>query len=148
VRPATVARPIELRPVVLTAAAPRFEAPLDAGPVAGWLADSYLVRSADLPCGRTLVHVLFDGSAAGELRVGRDSAEWATERPDVASSLACPPPAPWSSWFPAEGRFLGHHYRGRGRAATPVAARTIVLERDPTLPPETAVALFHLAVER
>lgn len=146
--PSTVARPIEARPVVLTADAPRFEAALSGDEVVAWTADSYLVRSAELPCGETLVRVRLDGAAAGELRVGRDSAEWAAERPDVAATLACRPPEPWSSWFPAAGRFLGHHYRGRGRAAAPIAARTIVVERSPELPPETAVALFHLALER
>ncbi|MCB9378294.1 MAG: hypothetical protein H6511_05955 [Holophagales bacterium] len=148
VRPAAVARPIETRPVVLTAAAPRFEATLPEGEVGGWVVDSYLVRSTGLGCGRTLATVRFDATAAGELEIGRDSAEWAAERRDVAPTLACPAPPAWSSWFPGEGRFLGHHFRGRGRLAAPIAARRVVVERDPTLPPETAVAIFHLAVER
>ncbi len=147
-RPAAIARPIAARPVVLTAASPRFEAELGGDPVGGWVLDSYLVQSAALPCGRALVHVRLDDVWAGTLAVGRDSAEWAAARGDVAAALACPAPSPWSSWFPASGRFLGHHYRSRGRLAWPTPARRIVLERDPTLPPATAVALFHLAIER
>ena len=131
--PTVVARPIAAQPVVLTAAAPRFEAALGGEPIGGWVLDSYLVQSTSLTCGRALVQIRIDGAPAGVLQVGRDSAEWAAARSDVAAALACPSPPAWSSWFPASGRFLGHHYRSRGRLTEPTAARRIVLERDPTL---------------
>lgn len=113
--------------------------------------DSYLIRSVELACGTPIasVRVEADGAAfEAPLAVGRDSAEWAADRADVAALLACPPPAPWTSWLPAAGRFLGHHYRARVRLELPVAARRLVIERSPALPEATALALFHVAVER
>ena len=146
-----VERVIETQPVVLSAAAPRFEAALDGAAIGALVLDSYLTRSVDLPCGTPLARVrveLDGGTFEAPLEVGRDSAEWAAERPDVAAALACPAPAPWTSWLPGDGRFLGHHYRARLRLDRPLAARRLVIERAATLPAATQVVLFHLAAER
>jgi hypothetical protein len=83
-----------------------------------------------------------------DLEVGRDSAEWAAERPDVAAALACPAPSPWSSWLPAAGRFFGHHYRARLRLDPPLPVVRLVIERATDLPDATTLALFHVATER
>jgi len=147
-RPLVLERPVDNRPVVLSAAAPRFETALSGEPVGGWVIDSYLVESAALPCGRRLATVTLEGGEPVPLTLGRDSGEWASDRADVAATLTCPPPPPWTSWVPAEGRFFGHHYRSRARLATPRAAHRLVVERDPTLPPGVTIALFQVATER
>jgi hypothetical protein len=147
-RPLVLERPVDTRPVVLSAAAPRFETALSGEPVGGWVIDSYLVESAALPCGRRLATITLGEGEPRPLTLGRDSGEWASDRADVAATLACPPPPPWTSWVPAEGRFLGHHYRSRARLAMPRPASRLVVERDPTLPPGVAIALFQLATER
>ncbi len=145
-------RAVELQPVVLTAAAPRFVVELDGGAAGAVVIDSYLTRAVELPCGTPIARVRFEladgGVREGALEIGRDSAEWAAERPDVAAALACPAPPAWTSWLPAGGGFLGHHYRARVRLEAPVAARRLVVERAAALPEATALALFHLAVER
>ncbi len=145
------ARPVEMQPVVLAAGSPRFETALDGGTITAVVVDSYLTRSLELPCGTAVarLRVELDGAAfEAPLEVGRDSAEWAADRADVAAALACPPPAPWTSWLPAGGRFLGHHFRARFRLDRPVAARRLVIERPAELPGATALAIFHVAVER
>ena len=144
-------RPVEMQPVVLAAGSPRFETALDGGTITAVVVDSYLTRSLDLPCGTAVarLRVELDGAAfEAPLEVGRDSAEWAADRADVAAALACPPPAPLTSWLPAGDRFLGHHFRARLRLDRPVAARRLVIERPAELPAATALAIFHVAVER
>lgn len=151
-RPAPVVdRPVEGHAVVLTAAQPRLELELSGRAIRAVTIDSYLVESVALPCGTRLARVEVaapGGSLAFDLEVGRDSAEWAAERPDVAAALACPAPPAWTSWIPAAGRFFGHHYRARRAVALPLAATRLVLERDPALPEATALALFEVATGR
>lgn len=137
--------------MVLTAAQPRLELELSGRAIRAVTIDSYLVESVALPCGTRLARVEVaapGGSLAFDLEVGRDSAEWAAERPDVAAALACPAPPAWTSWIPAAGRFFGHHYRARRAVALPLAATRLVLERDPALPEATALALFEVATGR
>lgn len=153
--------PLAERAVVLTRASPTFEAELSGGRVGALVLDSYLTHGVDLPCGQPLATVTLDDRRAGEearklskgawsgrLAVGRDSAEWAAGRPDVAARLACSAPPPWISWIPSDGRFLGQ--TTRSRLALPFAhrARTVRIERDAALPEDTALALFFVATER
>lgn len=148
----TALRALEIQPVVLSAAAPRYAVELDGIRAGALVIDSYLTRAVELPCGTPIARIrleLVDGSVReSRLEIGRDSAEWAAERPDVAAALACPAPPAWTSWLPAGGGFLGHHYRARLRLQAPVAARRLAVERASDLPEPTALALFHLAVER
>ncbi len=145
--------PLHERVVVLTQASPRFAADLSGIRIRSVVIDSYLTNGVDLECGRALARLeTTEGPAAlpwrDTLVVGRDSAEWAAGRTDVAARLACPAPAPWISWIPAAGRFLGQTTRTRFRLDAPRAARNLVIERDPGLPAETTLALFFLATER
>lgn len=149
---AVVDRPVRADAVVLTEASPVYEAPLTVGEVRAVTVVSYLSDAVALPCGvpiaRLELHDAERAVAEMELQVGRDSAEWATQRPDVAAALACPaPPSHWS-WIPAEGRFFGSSYRARFRQARPVAADRLRIARDPALPPGVGVALFFVGVER
>ena len=124
--------------------------------------DSYLTHGVELACGQELAAIELADAPPAEsggrasakapwhaaLVAGRDSAEWAAGRPDVAARLACPAPLPWISWIPGAGRFLGQ--TTRARFALPLArhARRLTLERNPALPAETTLAIFFLATER
>lgn len=152
--------PIAERAVVLTASAPRFQATLSGAPVRAVVLDSYLTHGVDLACGRALASVELDdepgegapmsarGRWSATLVVGRDSAEWAAGRPDVAARLACVAPAPWISWIPGAGQFLGQTTRARLALPSATSARILRIERSPDLPLETALALFFVATER
>lgn len=154
--------PLGERVVVLTQASPRLEVELSGAAVRALVVDSYLTHGVELACGLELAGLELadtppNGDVAPEsaqapwraaLVVGRDSAEWAAGRPDVAARLACPAPPPWISWIPGSGRFLGQ--TTRARVALPLArdARRLVIERNPALPAETSLAIFFLATER
>ncbi len=148
----TAARPRSARllgpgAVVLTAARPRVELALDGRPVGELVVESYLTNSAGLACATPVATLSLagEGRALNErLVIGRDSAEWAAGRPDVAAALACPPPAAFRSWFPTAGRFLGHTYRASFRVRPAEAPAELLLERDPALPPTVELALFSL----
>ncbi len=135
------------RALVLSAARPRLAIDLEGSTLETLSVESYLTNSRALPCDRTLATVTLDGEAGSvrtRLAIGRDSGEWAALRPDVAASLACPAPAPYRVWFPAEGLYLGETYRTRLALPGAGAPRRLVVERDPALPPEVELALFSV----
>ena len=151
------------RVVVLTQASPRLEVELSGVAVGSLVVDSYLTHGVELACGQELAGLeLADARrmstgrrragrrlpGARALVAGRDSAEWAAGRPDVAARLACPAPLPWISWIPGAGRFLGQTTRARFELPQALGARRLVLERHPGLPAETSLAIFFLATER
>ncbi len=149
---AIVDRPVRADAVVLSASAPVFEAPLPSGNVRSVAVVSYLTNAAALPCAAPIANLtLFEADrevARTRLEVGRDSAEWAARRSDVAAALACPVPAPHWSWIPVEGRFFGTSYQARFRWERALTADRLRLERDPELPEAVEVALFFVGVER
>jgi len=133
--------------VVLTAAQPRVELALGGATVGELVVESYLTNSAGLPCATPIATLTLageGGALAERLAIGRDSAEWAAGRPDVAAALACPPPAAFRSWFPTAGRFLGRTYRASFRVRPASAPERLIVERDPALPPAVELALFSL----
>lgn len=153
--------PISDRAVVLTQASPRFEADLTGARVRGLVIDSYLTNGVDLACGQALATVELlpaqdpteprltaEGPWDATLIAGRDSAEWAAARPDVAARLACPAPVPWISWIPGAGRFLGQTTRARFTIPAGYTARRLRIERSSGLPAGTSLALFFVATER
>ncbi len=147
--------PLVGRAVVLTRNAPLFKADLGGASVRALVLDSYLTHGVDLACGATLATLEIEPEQVGvahrwraNLVVGRDSAEWAAGRPDVAARLACAAPAPWISWIPGAGRFLGQTTRARFSLPSSTTARGLRIERNPDLPDETALALFFIATER
>lgn len=141
--------PLDERVVVLTEASPRFTFELSGVPVRSLVIDSYLTHGVDLACGQEFARLkLGEVNDAIPLVAGRDSAEWAAGRPDVAARLACPAPEPWISWIPGAGRFLGQTTRARFALREPSAARNLVIERSPALPADTSLAIFFLATER
>ncbi len=153
--------PVSERAVVLTQAAPLHEAELSGAPVRGLRIDSYLTNGVDLACGQALAKVELleaeDLTAprktaqvgwTATLLAGRDSAEWAAGRPDVAARLACPAPTPWISWIPGAGRFLGQTTRARFSLPAARTPRRLRIERSAELPAGTTLALFFVATER
>jgi len=156
--------PLRERTVVLTPASPRFAADLSGTPIRSVVIDSYLTHAVDLACGYELASIETvetmataqnlqepiptQGPWRATLVIGRDSAEWAAGRRDVAARLACPAPAPWYSWIPTAGRFIGQTTRTRFALGASRTARSLVIERNPALPAETTLALFFVATER
>lgn len=114
--------------------------------------DSYLNQAVALPCGTPVATVsAWQGDsevARTELRVGRDTAEWAAVRADVAARLACPAPEPFWWWMPHEQRYFGATYSARLRLAAPAAFDRIRIERRADLPSDVALALFTVQAER
>jgi hypothetical protein len=156
-----VETPLGERAVVLTPEAPAFEAELGGAAVRALIVDSYLTHGDDLACGRRLATVELASSSAeegrssspseswrAELVVGRDSADWASGRPDVAARLACPAPPAWISWIPGAGRFLGQTTRSRLALPRAFHGRRLRIERSAELPAATTIALFFVATER
>ena len=153
--------PVSERAVVLTQAAPLYEAELSGEPVRGLVIDSYLTNGVGLGCGQRLAAVELheareepeprkstQGSWSATLLAGRDSSEWAAGRPDVAAQLACPAPTPWISWIPGAGRFLGQTTRARFSLPAASTPRRLRIERSTELPAGTTLALFFVATER
>jgi len=153
--------PLAERAVVLTPEAPAFEAALGGIPIRALIVDSYLTHGDDLTCGRRLADVeiatLPAGSAeetpagatwSASLVAGRDSAEWAAGRPDVAARLTCPAPPAWISWVPGAGRFLGQTTRARLMLPRALPGQRLRIERSAELPAATTIALFFVATER
>ena len=163
--------PLGERVVVLTQTSPRLEVELSGAAVSSLVVDSYLTHGVELACGQELAAIeLADAPPAGTGRresakapwhaalvAGRDSAEWAAGRPDVAIAAlqeavarteTLPSPNPYVGATLAAGRFLGQ--TTRARFALPLArhARRLTLERNPALPAETTLAIFFLATER
>ncbi|MFN7942054.1 MAG: hypothetical protein U0X73_10675 [Thermoanaerobaculia bacterium] len=130
---------------------PRLVWELSGAAISGVVIDSYLTNSTALAAGTpvaTLVLSTAQGERRWQLRVGRDSAEWAIDRPDVRRALAAAPPEPWLGWFPASGDFYGHTFRSEQRLEARVAATRLVLERSATLPDSVELALFQVATRR
>ncbi|HSM14841.1 MAG TPA: hypothetical protein VLA66_12310 [Thermoanaerobaculia bacterium] len=148
----TLATPVAERTVVLDQLHPVAEIPIEASGARAVEVVSYLTNATALPCATPVARIVLerDGSARASVRLeaGRDTAEWAAARADVAAALGCPAPAPHWSWIPATGRFLGSTYRSRALLPAAVVADRVRLERDPALPPGTAIAFFWVGVER
>ena len=95
--------------------------------------------------------VVREPTAAGaeslaELRAGVDSGEWAAQRPDVLASARLESPAPWVSWI-ANG-FYAQRYRSRKELDPGFQAERLEIERSAALPPEVALAIHQVEVER
>ena len=133
----------------LTAAAPRFEAQLDASGVREIAIDSHLESSAGLSPGTTVATVrLLDASGrevakSYALRLGSETGEWAVERPDLAT-LHLKSPTPWLSWV--AGDFFGRRYRALFSVETMGRPERISIERAAGLPPEVALALHQVEI--
>ena len=137
--------------VLLDASRPELVVALDgtaggAGPPVGSVViDSNLSHAALLPDRQPVATVrLLDGDGRAEewtLVAGRDTAEWAARRPDVAAGMAHEPPPAWLASVAPEGGFFGQVYRSRRRTERQLAPSRLEVRLAPGLPPET---VFHL----
>jgi hypothetical protein len=126
----------------------------DVGPqrLQGLALQTSLIHGTGLAGGTPVarVRLLGTGTAPLELllRAGDDTGEWAARRTDVAATARLHPPPPWQAWV--AGDFFGQRYRTRlplPRSDSGSFARLeIVLA--PGLPPDTAVALYQVELER
>jgi len=80
--------------------------------------------------------------AAWTLRVGKDTAEWAADRPDLRGVAAAGPI--WWSSLPPPGSFFAHAYTSTWQLSHPVTATGIRVVRDPALPPAVTLSLLRV----
>lgn len=109
---------------------------------------SNLSHAADVPDRRPVatVRLLAGDGAAAEwtLLAGRDTAEWAARRPDVAAAAAHPAPEPWLASVAPEGGFFGQLYRARWRAGRRLVPSRLEVRLAPGLPPGTVLHLYRV----
>lgn len=126
--------PLVTEPVVLRAEETKWTAAVPtAHAVHTVVVDSYLTYATKLPTGNPVARVTLerDGRelAAWTLRAGRDTGEWAAQRPDIAADPAFTPAPGWISWVQPERRFFAQRHRARLVADAPVAAAAVTIER-------------------
>jgi hypothetical protein len=144
-------------PAELSAAAPRLEIVLPPGlsaAPAALVADTSLSHATAVAQRSPVALVRLLGAApppAGDAAVallaGRDTAEWAIRRPDVAASAAHRAPEPWLARATTEG-FFGLVFRSRLPLPATAEPLRLVVERHPSLPAETVVHLHRLELAR
>ncbi|HVT59763.1 MAG TPA: hypothetical protein VHR45_15350 [Thermoanaerobaculia bacterium] len=114
------------------------------------IVESSLSHAADLAAGTAVANVRLvaaGGRSGGwTLRAGNETGEWAARRPDVARAASLPSPPAWSSWV--AGDFFGQLYRSRWRLPWSGPFELLRVELAPGLPPDTALALHALELER
>jgi len=136
-------------PVVLDSAHPSWEAGLPRREMRSLVLESNLANGAGLARGTPVatVHLRDDqGRTLGwTLRAGEEVGEWAALRPDVARTGTRPPRA-WISWV--AGDFFAQRYRSRWRLARPERFVRLRIERVSGAPPDLALALYLLEVQR
>jgi hypothetical protein len=121
-------------------------------PTQSMVIDSYLENSASLATGTPVGRVTLTDSEGGRhnwlLRAGLDTGEWAARRPDVAGLPAFQAPAPWLSWVTADRRLFAQRYRASWSLDSTVDVVHLEVQRVEDLPPEVALAIFHLELRR
>ncbi|MCG8458965.1 MAG: hypothetical protein MI919_22035, partial [Holophagales bacterium] len=135
------------------AARPHLTAELDGSPVRQVVIDSYLVHAAALPTWEPVLWLALEdsrGRRLAEWRMvsGRDTADWAAARPDVASRPGFVAPPPFLSRLAYDGRFFGQIYRAHFRTEEPVPARRLVLGRPGSLEQAVEIRITRLEVRR
>ncbi len=134
--------------------------------VSGMALDSHLAGAVEIPRGTVVAVVELragDGAVLGEwpLRVGFETAEWASSRPDIAGRPGFAAPAPWISRVAPGGTvtgggqtsgFFAHRYRSHftvpSSKAPAIAASRIAIRRGGGLPPETRLSIYRLELRR
>ena len=117
---------------------------------ARWLRiESLLTGAVALPAGTPVGEVRLEsrGRVVDRLilRVGRETAEWAADRPELRGRVASAPPA--VSWVAPDGRSFGHAYRA-ARHLGGGAVDRVVVAGSPALPPGTILVVRRLEVAR
>ncbi len=138
-------------PALLSREYPDRRVPLSGVQISELVIDSHLAHAATLAVGVPVARFTLidgDGNRVGfSLEMGRDTGEWATERPDVAA-LGSPAPAPFKLQLVPEGHFFSRIYRCRWRLPKPVPAVALEVSRDGALPEATLLTLFRVELLR
>ncbi|MEL7060959.1 MAG: hypothetical protein AAGN46_13135 [Acidobacteriota bacterium] len=113
--------------------------------------DSSLVHGAGLEEGRwvaTLRLLDGDGRIVKRLRLlaGRDTADWAAARPDVAHRPGFVAPRPWLHRVAPSGHFFEQRFRRQADLETPLEVERLELRLAPNLPADTRLRLHRLEV--
>ena len=148
VRPATVLVD-HYSALTLDGARPSWDRPLADEPVSRVVVDTHLVHGADLALGTEVARVVLRDDAGHELhrwplRVGRDTAEWAAGRSDIASRPGFVAPPPWMTTVSPDGRFFAHRFRRRLELARAVHPAELVIERNAELPAAVTVVFYRV----
>lgn len=141
--------------IVVDAARPRWQAPLDGQQVRALVIESSLSNGAGLDNETAIATVRLRGEGdrtmAWVLRAGVETGEWAARRPDVAASSVLESPPAWISWV--AGDFFGQRYRvrwvpERASFSSPLAGpfTELTVERNPGLPAEVSLAIHRVEV--
>lgn len=155
--PAPAAVPFGGPAAVLGPERPRLSIELP-GPAVGTVAlYTHLSNGAGLAAGTEvaavrLIDVDAETPAAWTLTAGAGTGEWAARRADVAARPGLAAPAPWTGWIEggsgAGGPFFGQLYRRVLTTESAVPATSLLIERDPELPPEVMLSVRRVEVGR
>lgn len=97
--------------------------------------DSFLLDSATLECDRPVAELaVVDGERtlwSAPVAAGRDTGDWAAERPDVRARSLCAAPRPLQRWPSPHARFFSRRYRATWTVdATELASSLVVRPID------------------
>ncbi len=143
--------PIRFQEVVLDAERPRWVHSFPVTEISRIVADTNLVRGADVPTGTRAGEIrLLDeaGKILGRipLEVGTNTGEWAAEREDVAGRPGFRAPEPFLAYVAPDGGFFGRRYRALSTRPPRGTIRPaqIMIRRNPSLPPEVRLVIYRL----
>lgn len=151
--PTQVVVPISFKPIALTADRPVWTHRFTPSAVTSGVIDSHLAHGAGLEMGTWVATVRLRGASRellGSWRIlaGFDTAEWAAARPDVAGRPGFRAPQPWLSQVTAKRTFFSQRFRARFRAEEAVNVDTVIVRRNPNLPPDVVLTLYRLELRR
>jgi hypothetical protein len=140
------------RPTALTVERPVLDLELPSAiPATALALDSAITNSLGLP-NASLVAEIRVRRVSGSwdthaVRTGSDTGDWAGRREDVRDRPGFEIPPPWLTWFTSSGE-LAQRYR-HVRSLDPVGEiDRVQIRRNPSLPPKTAVLVYHLELRR
>lgn len=118
------------------------------GDIGSIVVDSALANAAALPAGTPVATLRLQEAGEADrtwtLRVGEETGEWASGRPDLRAEGVPAPPA-WASWVAEGGGFFGRRYRSVHRLDEPVTSPDrIELALRSDLPEGVELTVFHL----
>ncbi len=113
--------------------------------------ETNLIQSLALPTGTVLGNVqVLDADqrplAIWRLELGRDTAEWAALRADIAAQPDFRAPPAWSVAASPAGRHFSARFRNHWTLPTPGKVAWVTVRRNPSLPDDVQLAMYRLEV--
>ncbi|MEE8523773.1 MAG: hypothetical protein V3T72_07555 [Thermoanaerobaculia bacterium] len=139
--------------VTLSSETSSWERAVSGQPISNLALDTHLIFGAELARGTAVATVeLFDAdgliSQSWTLRAGSDTAEWAAARPDVAALPGFTAPPPWISRLAPDGTFFARRFRAHFAVADPRRPGSLMIRRDPALPPDVRLVIYRVELRR